>query len=238
MCLSAWSVNTTIFLFSLSKCHIHFSVEIPSMMLLITLVSFRFYFPEFTINKPQVGFIPTIKVIWSQYYGQLTLCSWPAHEEMHKKSSLYDESNTVRCENLLCKKPLVPPWLWFEPSILCFCQSVIKILCQMETHLDVESQDWIHLKQMNILQCCPTINVTCKALTNQNLSPASTFTGLCSSRARWPQAPNFCPRATRKSQIFHLNLMLGTLNSIFLRAQPCIQVFPDRNFERELGGWQ
>ena len=238
MCLSAWSVNTTIFLFSLSKCHIHFPVEIPSMMLLITLVSFRFYFPEFTINKPQVGFIPTIKVIWSQYYGQLMLCSWPAHEEMHKKSSLYYESNTVQCENLLCEKPLVPPWLWFEASILCFCQSVIKILCQMETHLDVESQDWIHLKQMNILLCCPTINVTCKALTNQNLSPANTFTGLCSSRARWPQAPNFCPRATRKSQIFHLNLMLGTLNSIFLRAQPCIQVFPARNFERELGGWQ
>ena len=210
MCLSAWSVNTTIFLFSSSKCHIHFPVEIPSMMLLITLVSFRFYFPEFTINKPQVGFIPTIKVIWSQYYGQLMLCSWPAHEEMHKKSSLYDESNTVQCENLLCKKPLVPPWLWFEASILCFCQSVIKILCQMETHLDVESQDWIHLKQMNILQCCPTINVTCKALTNQNLPPASTFTGLCSSRARWPQAPNSCPRATRKSQIFHLNVMLGT----------------------------
>lgn len=181
MCLSAWSVNTAIFLFSLSKCHIHFPVEIPSMMLLITLVSFRFYFPEFTINKPQVGFIPTIKVIWSQYYGQLMLCSWPAHEEMHKKTSLCYESNTVQCENLLSKKPLVPPWLWFEASILCFCQSVIKILCQMETHLDVESQDWIHLKQMNILQCCPTINVTCKALTNQNLSPASTFAGLCSS---------------------------------------------------------
>ena len=140
------------------------------------------------------------------------LCSWPAHEEMHKKSSLYYESNTIHCENLLCKKPLVPPWLWFEASILCFCQSVIKILCQKETHLDAESQDWIHLKQMNILQCCPTINVRCKALTNQNLSPASIFRGLCSCRALWPQAPNFCPQATRKSQIFHTNHMLGTLN--------------------------
>ena len=36
--------------------------------------------------------------------------------------------------------------------------------------------------------------------------------GLCSSRARWPLAPNFCPRATRKSQIFHTNHMLGTLD--------------------------
>ena len=36
--------------------------------------------------------------------------------------------------------------------------------------------------------------------------------GLCSSRARWPLAPNFCSRATRKSQIFHTNHMLGTLD--------------------------
>ena len=51
---------------------------------------------------------------------------------------------------------------------------------------------------------------------------------MCSSRAWWPLAPNFCLRATRKSQIFHTNHMLGTLDftvsehpSIFLRAQPC-----------------
>ena len=36
--------------------------------------------------------------------------------------------------------------------------------------------------------------------------------GLCSSRARWPLAPNFCCWATRKSQIFHTNHMLGTLD--------------------------
>ena len=36
--------------------------------------------------------------------------------------------------------------------------------------------------------------------------------GVCSSRARWPLAPNFCPQATRKSQIFHTNHMLGTLD--------------------------
>ena len=179
MCLSQ-SMNATIF-YSLwvNLKSIWIPVEIPSMMLLITLVSFRFYFPEFTINKPQIGFIPKIKIIWSQYYGQLMLCSWPAHEEMHKKSSLYYESNTVQCENLLCKKPLVPPWLWFEASILCFCQSVIKILCQKETHLDAESQDWIHLKQMNILQCCPTINVTCKALTNQEIYPQLVYSQGC-----------------------------------------------------------
>ena len=36
--------------------------------------------------------------------------------------------------------------------------------------------------------------------------------GLFSSRARWPLAPNFCPQATRKSQIFHTNHMLGSLD--------------------------
>ena len=36
--------------------------------------------------------------------------------------------------------------------------------------------------------------------------------GLCSSRARWPLATNFCSRATRKSQIFHTNHMLGILD--------------------------
>ena len=36
--------------------------------------------------------------------------------------------------------------------------------------------------------------------------------GLCSSRALWPLAPNFCPRVTRKSPIFHTNHMLGTLD--------------------------
>ena len=38
------------------------------------------------------------------------------------------------------------------------------------------------------------------------------YPGLCSSRALWPLAPNFCPRATRKSQIFHTNHMPGTLD--------------------------
>ena len=36
--------------------------------------------------------------------------------------------------------------------------------------------------------------------------------GSCSSRARWALAPNFCSWATRKSQIFHTNHMLGTLD--------------------------
>ena len=38
------------------------------------------------------------------------------------------------------------------------------------------------------------------------------YSGLCSSRARWPLGPNFYPQATRKSQIFHTNHMLGTLD--------------------------
>ena len=36
-------------------------------------------------------------------------------------------------------------------------------------------------------------------------------TGLCSCRAWWLLAPNLCSWATRKSQIFHTNHMLGTL---------------------------
>ena len=36
--------------------------------------------------------------------------------------------------------------------------------------------------------------------------------GLCSSRAQWPPAPNFCLWATGKSQFFHTNHMLGTLD--------------------------
>ena len=35
---------------------------------------------------------------------------------------------------------------------------------------------------------------------------------LCSSRARWPVAPNFCSRGTIKSLLFHRNHMLGTLD--------------------------
>ena len=36
--------------------------------------------------------------------------------------------------------------------------------------------------------------------------------GLCSSRAQWPLAPNFCSWAIRKSYFFHTNHMLGTLD--------------------------
>ena len=35
---------------------------------------------------------------------------------------------------------------------------------------------------------------------------------LCSSRARWPVAPNFCSRVTRKSLLFHRNHMQSTLD--------------------------
>ena len=37
-------------------------------------------------------------------------------------------------------------------------------------------------------------------------------TGLCSSRSQWPLAANFCSWATRTSQVFHTNHMLGTLD--------------------------
>ena len=47
-----------------------------------------------------------------------------------------------------------------------------------------------------------------------------TLSRLCSSRSRWSLAPNFC--LTRKSQIFHTNHMLGSLD--FTRSEnwtPC-----------------
>ena len=44
------------------------------------------------------------------------------------------------------------------------------------------------------------------------LSTPKVAAGVCSSRAWWPLAPNFCSRATRKSQIFHTNHMLGNLD--------------------------
>ena len=47
--------------------------------------------------------------------------------------------------------------------------------------------------------------------------------GLCSSRARWPLAPNVCPWATRKSQIFYTNHMLGTIEFYSFRALGSLQ---------------
>ena len=47
--------------------------------------------------------------------------------------------------------------------------------------------------------------------------------GLCSSRTRWPPAPNFCSRATRKSQIFHTNHMLGYPGFYRFRALGSLQ---------------
>ena len=58
-----------------------------------------------------------------------------------------------------------------------------------------------------------------------------TCTRLWSNRARWPVAPNFCSRATRKSLLFFIQIICWAhwisqvqstgLPSIFLRAQPC-----------------
>ena len=62
------------------------------------------------------------------------------------------------------------------------------------------------------------------AFFRENLSATySGYSGLCSSRARWPLAPNFCSRATRKSQIFHTNHMLGTLDHYSFRALGSLQ---------------
>ena len=48
-------------------------------------------------------------------------------------------------------------------------------------------------------------------MTNHNFCRYAN-SGLCFSSARWPVAPNVCSWATRKSQIFHTNRMLGTLD--------------------------
>ena len=40
----------------------------------------------------------------------------------------------------------------------------------------------------------------------------SCIPGLCSSRAQWSLAPNFCSRAIRKSYFFHTNHVPGTLD--------------------------
>ena len=75
---------------------------------------------------------------------------------------------------------------------------------------------------------------------------------LCSSRARWPVAPNCCSQGTRKSQLFHRNHMLGTLNFTssehwarfnFFRAHPCTPLFEKsrgrepRWFGQPRAGW-
>ena len=53
------------------------------------------------------------------------------------------------------------------------------------------------------------VHTICFSCRNEKVSA-----GLCCSRARWPLAPNVCSRATRKSQIFHTNHMLGALDFI------------------------
>ena len=59
-----------------------------------------------------------------------------------------------------------------------------------------------------------------------------TWTGLCSSRALWPLAPNFCTRATRKSFFFfQTNHMLGNVDFTGLEH------WAPFNFLRELLWW-
>ena len=58
-----------------------------------------------------------------------------------------------------------------------------------------------------VLKAC-----SCAAIIISSVSIFSQFRAQCSNRARWPLAPNFYARATRKSQIFHTKHMLGTLD--------------------------
>ena len=54
------------------------------------------------------------------------------------------------------------------------------------------------------------VQATPQIIANKNLQGSTA--GLCFSRAWWPLVPNFCSWATRKSQIFDLNHMMGTLD--------------------------
>ena len=70
------------------------------------------------------------------------------------------------------------------------------------------------LRRALIFSPCYKVIIVYSKHTNAmcSLNEGLGYSGLCSSRARCPLAPNFCPWATSKSQIFHTNHMLGTLD--------------------------
>ena len=82
---------------------------------------------------------------------------------------------------------------------------------------------WLLKIAKQLSECCNLIDTFCREHNHQighfRIASSLCFKarlsakpGLCSSRARWPLAPNFCFWATRKSQIFHTNHMLGSLD--------------------------
>ena len=58
---------------------------------------------------------------------------------------------------------------------------------------------------------------------------------LCPSSTQWPLAPNFCSQATRKSQFFHRNHMLGTLDSRGSEPLGSLQFFLEHSLEYTYG---
>ena len=77
--------------------------------------------------------------------------------------------------------------------------------------VEIQSADPVN-KPLKYTKVSPTYKLPDKVNVKVEIGKYILCSGLCSSRARWPLAPNFCPRATRKSQIFHTNHMLGTLD--------------------------
>ena len=70
-----------------------------------------------------------------------------------------------------------------------------------------------HCTMLFILTVIGLCAFTCeKFLLSISTSEICEITRLCSSRARWSLAPNFCSWVTGKTQFFHRNHMLGTLD--------------------------
>ena len=72
----------------------------------------------------------------------------------------------------------------------------------------VDQMSWSKVCLYMVLRL-PLLTCPCCGCHNTNFDASSR---LCSSRARWPVAPNFCSRVTRQSLLFHRNHMLGTLD--------------------------
>ena len=79
-------------------------------------------------------------------------------------------------------------------------QQLTQLYQLMHTCLHVQGPS--NILSLNIKKILPTIPQTNIAI----------YSRLCSSRAQWPMAPNFCSRAIRKSYFFLTNHMMGTLD--------------------------
>ena len=110
---------------------------------------------------------------------------------------------------------------WYELMLQRFGFKFINIICDFVANSYLVSPRTHHQQQQQQQQVYFKLSIVYKSCApiNKPMSPSSKrhgvlnwTSGLCSGRAWWPLAPNFCPWATRKSHIFHTNHMLGTLD--------------------------